>query len=272
MVRSQAGPSSPPVIRLYANTALALERELLQRRRLPRAVYISPASDPFPPHAAAQREAVQVAGVLAEHGIDAWFMTRGYIRPTILRLLAEHAAHVKVTVALTTLNRSLQRVLEPLTAPPRLRIRQMADLRAAGISVQVALEPLLPGLTDTRENLAVLLETLAGAGVTHVKAGYAFIRSNIQEALVAALERLACAENIIQRYWGGPVLSASSLAPARYLPKKYRQRGYASLMALAAGYGITVGISALANPDFRLPSAEAEVARAEVPLFASLFK
>ena len=173
MVRSQAGPSSPPVIRLYANTALALERELLQRRRLPRAVYISPASDPFPPHAAAQREAVQVAGVLAEHGIDAWFMTRGYIRPTILRLLAEHAAHVKVTVALTTLNRSLQRVLEPLTAPPRLRIRQMADLRAAGISVQVALEPLLPGLTDTRENLAVLLETLAGAGVTHRMPGAA---------------------------------------------------------------------------------------------------
>jgi DNA repair photolyase len=249
-----------------------LPAELQQFRRLPRAVYIGPSSDPFPPSSAVQNEAAQVARVLSKHGIESWFMTRGYIRPAVLRCLAEDAWHVQVTVALTTMNRSLQRALEPLTAPPRLRVRQVADLRVAGIRVQVALEPLLPGLTDTRENLAPVLKALADAGATHIKAGYAFLRSNVHEALLPVLEPLGCAESVLERYRSGPILAAGSLAPARYLPKKYRQRGYASLMALAAGYGITVAISALANPDFRLPAPEAEVARAEVPLFASFLQ
>jgi DNA repair photolyase len=271
-VRPPSSLPPEPIIRLYANTAEDLGQELKRRRRLPGAVYISPSSDPFGPSSEVQGEAVRVARVLAEHGIEAWFMTRGYIRPAMRALLAEHASRVKVTIALTTANRSLQRALEPLTAPPRLRVRQVAPLGAAGIRVQIALEPLLPGLTDTRENLVPLLEALAKAGVTHIKAGYAFLRSNIQDSLLPVLEPLSCAESVLEQYWSGPILSAGSLAPARYLPKKYRQRGYASLMALAAGYGITVGISALANPDFRLPDAEAEVAKAQVPLFASLLK
>jgi hypothetical protein len=46
------------------------------------------------------------------------------------------------------------------------------------------------------------------------------------------------------------VLSAPGLPPARYLPRGRRQRGYATLMALAADYGIGVGVSRTTNPDF----------------------
>jgi hypothetical protein len=49
------------------------------------------------------------------------------------------------------------------------------------------------------------------------------------------------------------VLGEGTLAPARYLPKTRRQRGYAALMALAAGYGITVRVSGITNPDFGRP-------------------
>src|SRR5262249_25466017 len=50
---------------LFADTAERLERELANLRRRPRAVFISPATDPFPPSLEIQAENVRVVEVLA---------------------------------------------------------------------------------------------------------------------------------------------------------------------------------------------------------------
>jgi DNA repair photolyase len=251
----RAAPHYPgdEVVQLFRGTAERLEKELTHRGRLPRAVYISPGTDPFPPLAKVQAATAAVVEVLAKQGIQAWLMTRGFIRPAAIRVLADHAEQAKVIVGLTTLDRSRQRLLEPLTAPPRLRLRQIRQLRGLGVGVQVALEPLIPGLTDTRENLIPLLAALANAGVRHVSTGYLFLRSKIRENLRSALEPHGLAEIVLDAFEGGLVLVAGAIAAARYLPKTRRQRGYASLMALAAGFGITVSISATTNPDFQTP-------------------
>ncbi|MFN4260363.1 MAG: radical SAM protein [Gemmataceae bacterium] len=241
------------VLELFTDSAGQLERELARLRQLPRAVYISPATDPFPPFNAVQYETARVVAVLAQHGIEAWLMTRGYIRPAIRGLLAEAADRVQVTFGLTTLARSLRRVLEPLAAPTRLRLRQIAQLRRAGLRVRVALEPLLPGVTDTRAQLAPLLEQLAKAGIHHVTAGYLFLRPGLEEYLLAQLRPLGWDAPLRAAYADSVMLSGGPLAAARYLSKQRRQRGYAALMTLAAEYGITVGISSLTNPDFGSP-------------------
>ena len=62
-------------------------------------------------------------------------------------------------------------MLEPLTASPRLRLRQIRRLRDLGIPVQVALEPLVPGLTDTRDNLAAAKAWGVSDMAFHKKAG-----------------------------------------------------------------------------------------------------
>jgi DNA repair photolyase len=252
---ARAYPNFPgdEVVRLYGDTARALEAELAGRSRLPRAVYVSPSTDPFPPLASFQEEAVRVVEVLASRGIDTWLMTRGYIRPVALAVLAAHHQRVKVTIGLTTLDRALQRILEPLTASPRLRLRQIRQLHELGIQVQVAIEPLLPGLTDTRDNLASLLKGLAEAGVTRVTAGYMFLRPRIHDNLSAALAPHGWDRLVLDAYAGGPMLETESIAPARYLPKPRRQRGYAVLMSLASEMGITVAVSGVTNPDFRAP-------------------
>ena len=58
-----------------------------------------------------QEETARLVQKLAKRGIDSWLMTRGYIRPSILRMLAAHKERVRVTVGLTTLNRGLQRII-----------------------------------------------------------------------------------------------------------------------------------------------------------------
>jgi hypothetical protein len=62
---------------------------------------------------------------------------------------------------------------------------------------------------------------------------------------------------VLQPYRAGSILTAPGLAAARYLPRGYRQRGYATLMALAANHGISVTISRLTNPDFNAPKQHA---------------
>jgi DNA repair photolyase len=193
--------------------------------------------------------------VLARHRVAAWLMTRGALLPETLG----HAATARVTVALTTLDRRLQRVLEPLAAAPRERVRQIAELRRRGVRVQVEVGPLLPGLTDTRDNLIALLEALAAVGVRHITASYAFLRPGIADNLAAALEANGLDGTLLEAYARGPLLEANGLSLARYLPKARRQRGYAALMALAADHGITVSVCGTTNPDFAPARAAATV-------------
>jgi DNA repair photolyase len=235
---------------LYENTAEKLAAELRSRRPLPRAVFLSPSTDPFPPYSQIQQETVRAVEVLHRFGVEAWLMTRGIIRPFALRCLEPFHDRLRIIVGLTTTDRSLQRTLEPLAAPPRLRLRQIARLRAMGCRVQAAVEPLLPGLTDTRANLGPLLEALAAAGVTHVTAAYMFLRPGIRDNLERILEPHGCDETVLDAFERGPVLKTEYLKAARYLPKQRRQRGYATLMSLAANLGITVSVSGVTNPDF----------------------
>jgi DNA repair photolyase len=250
----RAYPTFPgnQVVYLYADTPRRLAQELASHRQPPRAIYVSPATDPFPPIADIQEEALRVVEVIARHGGEAWLMTRGYIRPFVLRRLEPWRDRIKIICALTTLDRSLQRTLEPLAAPPRLRLRQIGWLRSRGFRVQVSLEPLIPGLTDTRTNLDPLLEALAGLGIRHVTTSYLFLRPGIRDNLTPVLEQHSWDEAVLDAFAKGPMLKSDQVAPARYLPKSRRQRGYAALMALAANCGITVSVLRITNPDFAL--------------------
>lgn len=239
------------VIYLYEDTPARLDAELASRRCRPRAVYISPSTDPFMPLVEVQRETARIVEVLARHDIEPWLMTRGYIRPSAMETLARHAPLVRVTMSLTTMDRVLQRALEPLAAPPRHRLRQIAELRRLGVPVAVQVAPLVPGVTDQRDNLVSLLGSLAGVGVQQVSTGYVFLRSGIRENLSRSMESHGWGEGMLDEFVAGPVLSAGNVQAARYLPRHRRQQGYAALMTLAAAHGIRVSICGLTNPDFR---------------------
>ncbi|MFL5244870.1 MAG: SPL family radical SAM protein [Gemmataceae bacterium] len=252
-IRAFPGYTGDQVLQVYKNTAARLDAELARRKNLPRAVFLSPSSDPFPPFKEVQAEAARVIQVLGERGVQAWIMTRGFIRPSVLKVLAQKPGSVKVTFAMTTLDRALQRKVESLSAPPRMRLRQMAELQRMGIAVKAALEPLIPGLTDTRENLEPLLEALAKAGIRQITAGYLFERTGIAENLQPVLEEEKLDDDFVKAYYSGSWLRAPGMASARYLSRRQRQRGYASLMALGSKLGITVSVSGVLNPDFQAP-------------------
>jgi DNA repair photolyase len=271
-VRAYPGYSGDSVLQAYKHTARRLASELAHRKVLPRAVFLSPASDPFPPFTVIQEEAGRVIDVLIERGIQPWLMTRGLIRPGVLNVLQKRPELIKATVAMTTLDRTLQRQLEPLAASPRLRLRQISEMRQRGMSVRVALEPLIPGLTDTRDHIEPLLEAVAKAGVQQITAGYLFQRPGIMQNLQPTLALGGIEEEVNEAYEAGPWLNASGMASAHYLSRSSRQRGYARIMALASKMGIQVSVSALLNPDFAAPRVYLQGSASNQPHLPLLFQ
>lgn len=236
------GPQPAPggVVVLYRDTASQLGHTLSSLPRVPRAVCINPGADPFLSPAEVQEETARVVSVLASHGVESWLLTRGRIRPAALEVLVKHREHVRVTVGLTTLDPFLQRSLEPLTATPTQRLQQVARLREQGVRVRAEVAPLIPGITDTRDNLRSLLEALVAVDVRQITAGYLVLRPGDELGLREALGSRS--DEILAEYRFG-------VGP-RYLSRTRRQRGYASLMALGTDLGVQVSVCRLSNPDF----------------------
>ncbi|MFQ5780887.1 MAG: radical SAM protein, partial [Nitrospiria bacterium] len=79
-------------------------------------------------------------------------------------LLSELARHdlVAVYLSIPTLNKDLQRVLEPRTAPPDKRLAAISALSKAGIPTGVMVAPVIPGLTD--HEIPAILQAVATSG------------------------------------------------------------------------------------------------------------
>jgi DNA repair photolyase len=71
---------------------------------------------------------------------------------------------VSVTLSIGTLDEDIWRKTEPATAHPRQRLRALERLSAAGIRTGVSVAPILPGLTDRREQVEAVVRAARDAG------------------------------------------------------------------------------------------------------------
>ncbi|HEX8203609.1 MAG TPA: radical SAM protein, partial [Isosphaeraceae bacterium] len=233
------------------DTAARLELALDGLDRPPGLVVLSPTSDPLPPNREIRALAVRVVRTLLRRGIETVVMTRGRIPASLVAVMAAAPDLARVAVGITSLDRRLVRRLEPLAAPPRMRLRGLARLVEAGVRVEVRLEPLIAGLNDTRENVQPLFAALGRIGVRRVVAHYLFLHPAMTAALDGALAPVGFAEKLTDAYEGGPVFPVGTLGPTKHLPLEARRAGLARLTAWGAEHGLLVETGAAQNPDLR---------------------
>lgn len=228
------------------------ERLLAALERLsqpPRRVVLSPSSDPLPPDRDVRAETLRVVRTLLERSIPVQIMTRGRIGRPMIELLAAHATIARVAVGLSTLHFGLSRALEPAAAAPAIRLRDLERLVRAGVPVEVRAEPLIAGLTDTRENLAALFAALTHAGVRDVVTHYLFLHPAMLDTLTAALTPLGWAEKLQDSYAGGPMFTVGSVGTTKHLPVEVRRAALARLLSWGAEFGLQVSTGQAQNPD-----------------------
>lgn len=251
-VRASSDYSGDQSVFLYEGLTERLSVELAARKDKPRVVLVAPSTDPFQPIAEIQRQTLEIVRVLGRHGVITWLSTRGSIEPAVLDALAHHRDMIRITVALTSLDPDLQKALEPAASPAPERLHLITELKALGIPVEVNLEPLLPNVTDQRDSLQAILESLADRDVTSVSAGYLVLRPGLREQMQRELAACSWLEQVLSAYDDAPMMRDGHQL-SQFLHKSKRQRGYAMLMSLAANLRIEVRLNGLTNPDFQSP-------------------
>ncbi len=151
-----------------------LRRELASPRWKPQTLLLSGVTDPYQPAERRLRITRGCIAVLAEFRNPVAVITKHHLVTRDADLLAELAEQdaAMVTLSITTLDRGLQRVMEPRGSTPDRRLRAIEKLAAAGIPVCVNVAPIIPGLTE--HETPAILEAAASAGAS--AAGYTLLR------------------------------------------------------------------------------------------------
>lgn len=152
------------------NVAQVLRRELRRPSWRRETVALGTNTDPY--QRAEGRYALMpgIIGALAESGTPLSILTKGTLLRRDLPLIANAAAQVPVSVAVSLAvgDADLHRDVEPGTPTPQARLGLISAIRAAGLDCHVMVAPLLPYLTDSVEHLDDLLGQIAAAGAGSV--------------------------------------------------------------------------------------------------------
>jgi DNA repair photolyase len=109
-----------------------------------------------------------IIGALADSGTPFSILTKGTMLSRDLPLLRSVASDVEVGlgVSIALLDREVQRRVEPGTPSPQARLEMVRRIRDTGLPCGVMVAPVLPGLSDSTEQLDALLAAVAEAGAT----------------------------------------------------------------------------------------------------------
>ncbi|HEX4771011.1 MAG TPA: radical SAM protein [Bryobacteraceae bacterium] len=138
--------------------------------------------------------------------------------------------HVHVTMTVTTMDRQLARLTEPYAPRPDLRMNAVAKLSAAGVSVGVIANPVLPLITDSEENLEAVARAAKQAGAEQFGAHVLFLMPCARRVFFPFLaDRFP---QLLKRY-------EASFAGGAYLHGKYPERIRGMVDSIRARVGIS---------------------------------
>lgn len=237
---------------LYRNTPDVVAQELQHKRKKPQRVYFSPSSDAFQYLPQVQDVSLRTMALLLQSGVEVAFLTKGFITQPFLDLFAARADRVFAQIGITTLDLELWRRFEPRTAPPHMRMAAIEVLGRLGIHTTVRLDPLIPGLTDSEDNLVPLLRALTHAGIREAAASYLFLRPQFAHR-IEPLIGTAPAPRASHPPWRYQEFADGSGGGTMLTPDE-RARRLARLEALGRSFGIRIRSCRCKNPGFAAES------------------
>ncbi len=152
-------------VHVKVNFAERLQASL--RRSKQGCVILCSVTDPYQPPERKYRITRSCLELLADSGLAVNILTKSDLVLRDLDILKE-LPQVKVGLTITTLDPSTAKLLEPGAPLPEKRLQALARLAAAGVKTWVFIAPVVPGLSDSEENLSAILKGAAQAGVQEV--------------------------------------------------------------------------------------------------------
>jgi len=160
----------------------------------------------------------------------------------ILQELSE-VADASVCFSVITMDPELSRELEPHVAPPIKRLEALRTLAQAGIETTVNLAPVIPRITDSKENLAEVISAAKYYGASQLWTNALHLGEVVRDAFFKYLHEKR--PHLIPEY--------ERMYPKRYAPREYQDHVQRVVGALKAKIGFSSGARRRDDPDVPSP-------------------
>ncbi|MET0861376.1 MAG: intein-containing Rv2578c family radical SAM protein [Microbacterium sp.] len=211
-----AGRDFDSQIIVKVNVAEVLRRELARGAWKHDPVMLGTNTDPYQRAEGRYRLMPGIVSALTDAGTPFSILTKGTLLRRDLPMLAEAAASVRVSIAMSiaVFDDELQKLIEPGTPSAAARLDTVRAATEAGFRVTVFLMPLLPHLTDSVASIDEALRRIKAAGAVRVVFGALHLRPGAKQWFMRWLEREH--PELVSSYLGlYPGVSATA-------PKAYR--------------------------------------------------
>ncbi len=204
------------VIVVKVNAVERLRAELAPRRWQGDHIAMGTNTDPYQRAEGKYRLTQGIIDVLAEAGNPFSILTKGTLVLRDLDRLVEarRRTDVELCFSIGTLDEDVWRATEPGTPHPRKRVEAVAKLNDAGIPCGVLVAPILPGLSDTREQLDEVVGACVDAGARSISPVLLHLRPGVKEHYLGWLSEDR--PDLLEQH--------ARLYPGSYAPKRERQR------------------------------------------------
>jgi len=215
-------------IRVKVNVEEVLRKELARPSWDGKTVAIGAATDPYQPAEGRYKLTRGCLRALRDAANPFSLITRSPMIVRDLDVLVEAAlrAEVGVVFSVPTLDEQVWRRTEPGTPPPRRRLEALSRLVDAGIKAGVGMAPILPGISDSPDQLEQVVRAARDAGATNIWANVLHLKPGTREHFLEALasdwpEELDRYERL---YASRAYLPKAEVEPVRTLVAELRNR------------------------------------------------
>ena len=213
------------------NLASVLRRELSRPRWRRESVTIGTACDPY--QQAELKYGLTRASLQAfrDHANPCSIITKSPNVTRDLSLLQELSGVAECTVlfSIATLREEVWQHIEPETARPIHRLEAMAKLAEAGVRCGVMLAPIIPSLTDDRENLESVMKAARDYGASFVGDNVLYLQRGTKEWFMPFLRETY--PHLLPRY--------ERMYRGAYAPKRYSEEVHETVQELRERWGMT---------------------------------
>jgi len=169
------------------NAPEILAKQIL-RIRPPKEVFMSSICDGWQPLEAKYKLSRACLKILLEAGLEVSILTKSSLILRDFDLLEAYKTP-RLGMTITTLNRNLQKILEPYASEPEERLNTLKQAQDKGIKIWVFLGPLIPEFTDTKTNLEAIFRALEDLNLDRIYVDRLNPRWGVLDSLKKGLSR-----------------------------------------------------------------------------------
>jgi len=145
-------------------------------------VYLGTSSDPFQPVERKYKLSHKILSLLLEHTpYNIHIFTKSVLILDELELIKKFKERVNISITIITTDEKIKNIFESYSSSIEERLCCMNEFNSNNISCGCSIMPILPYITDTKDNIEKLFSTLKEAYCSYIWWGYLTLRENITQ-------------------------------------------------------------------------------------------